>query len=180
MSNNQKEKRIFRKFFLNQVLIVVIFISLTILLYTVDKIASLIMFITAIVYAILGVAYFYFRKPNIIRELVQLATNYSQTQKKVLKELAIPYGLLDYDGRMLWGNDEFHNIIVNERQAGLSITNIISEVRKEDFPTDINDVKVFAEKNDKYYKIVLRKLSFDDIDFHTGDGFDVEIGRAHV
>ncbi len=164
MSNKQKEKRIFYQYISGQVIVIAIFIFLTILLYTVDDTAGFIMLITTLIYTLLAVLFFAFKRPNIIRNFIQFASNYSQGQKKILKELNLPYGLLDYEGRMLWGNDEFYDIIVNESKAKQSITNIFPEVRKENLPQDINDVNVFAEKNGKYHNIILRKISFDEID----------------
>lgn len=178
MGNNQKEKKLFRGYIFSQLIVIIVFIALTILLYIVNKTAGIIMLITTIIYSVVIIALFYFRKPNIIRNIVQLGSDYSQTQKKILKELAVPYGLLDYEGRMLWANDEFHDIIVNERQAELSITNIFSEVRKRDFPTDINDVNIFAEKNDRYYKIVLRKLSFENLNAIDNEDYDERLSLS--
>ncbi len=168
MGNNQKEKRIFRSYLYSQVLVITIFVSLTILLYIVDAIAGIIMLVTTLLYSLLVVAYFIFRKPSVIRELVLFASNYSQVQKKILKELRVPYGLLDYDGKLLWCNDEFFDIIENERQAQLSITNIFEEVRQENFPKDVKDVKILVEKSNKHYQVILRKVSFDNIDLNTG------------
>ncbi len=167
MGNNQKEKRIFRSFLYSQVLVITIFVCLSILLYVVDDIAGFIMLVTTLLYCVLIVAYFLLRRPSALRDLVLFASNYSQAQKKLLKELRVPYGLLDYDGRLLWCNDEFFDIIQNERQAQLSITNIFDEVRKENFPKDIKDVKILVEKNNKYYQVILRKVSFDNIDMDS-------------
>ena len=46
-------------------------------------------------------------RPQIYGELVSFATQYGQVQRKLLKELAIPYALLDEDGKVLWGNTAF-------------------------------------------------------------------------
>lgn len=168
MGNNQKEKRIFRSFLYSQILVITIFVSLTTLLYVVDDLAGLIMLVSTLIYCLIIVTYYILRKPSAIRDLVLFASNYSQVQKKLLKELRVPYGLLDYEGRLLWCNDEFFEIIENERKAQNSISNVFEEIRKEIFPKDINDVKILVERNNKHYQVILRKVSFDNIDLDSG------------
>ena len=46
-------------------------------------------------------------RAKIYGELVSFATQYGQVQRKLLKELAIPYALLDEAGRVLWANSAF-------------------------------------------------------------------------
>lgn len=175
MGSNQKVKGIVRKYIQSQLFVVGIFVCLTILFYTINDTTGYIMLITTLLYVVIVVAYLLIRKPNAVRELIQFASKYSQSQKKILKELGLAYGILDYDGRMLWGNDEFYDIICNERQAQLSISNIFDEIRIEHLPRDINDVKVKAKKDNKTYKIILRQISFNQEGNEPVESFDSDV-----
>ena len=180
MSNNQKEKKLYRNYIYSQIAVIAVFVFLIILLYVVSSTAGHIMLITTVLYIAVILIHFLFRRPNVLRELTQFGSNYSQAQKRLLKELRLPYGILGYDGKMLWGNDEFYDIIENERQASLSINNIFDEVRPENFPTDINDTKILAEKNNKFYEIILRKISFDDIDSNDSLIINTDINNSLI
>ncbi|HHX54884.1 MAG TPA: DHH family phosphoesterase [Clostridiales bacterium] len=164
MRKTDKDNKMFRSFRYWQLFAIVIFVSLTMLFFTINDTAGFVMLITTFVYAIIIVSYYFIKRPSILKELVQFGSNYSQAQKSILKELRLPYAILDYDGKMLWANDELYDIIKNERKAKNSIGNVFQEVKKEDFPKDIQDVKIIARKDNKDYKIILRKLCFEDTD----------------
>ncbi|MFA6664640.1 MAG: DHH family phosphoesterase, partial [Lachnospiraceae bacterium] len=43
----------------------------------------------------------------LMNELVSFATEYGQIQKELLRELDVPYAILDDSGRIIWTNEEF-------------------------------------------------------------------------
>ncbi len=174
MGKIDNENKIFRSFRYWQLLVIVMFLSLTMLFFTINDTAGFIMLITTFIYAIIITSYYFIKRPSILRELVQFGSNYSQAQKSILKELRLPYAILDYDGKMLWANDELYDIIKNERKAQNSISNIFQEIRKEDFPKDIQDVKIIARKDNKDYEIILRKLCFESTDSIEAMGGDID------
>ena len=70
----------------------------------------------------------YVRKGNIIvDDLVSFATQYGQVQSKLLKEMELPYALLDEDGKIIWSNHEFEDLIHKKSASGRSITSVFSE-----------------------------------------------------
>ena len=67
---------------------------------------------------------FFVKKPLIVNEMVRFAASYSQVQRRLLKELAIPYAVMDRSGTILWANDEFMDLAeLSPRQK--KIKNII-------------------------------------------------------
>ena len=163
MGNREKEAKILRKYVLWQILTIVMLVFIMILLSTIDSTASIIMLIFIVVYSIMVLTYYFFKKPSIVKELIEFSNNYNKVQSKLIKELRLPYGILDYEGKFLWGNDEFYELIDSERQAQISITNIFKEVKKDEFPKDIHDTTILAERNERNYRIVLRKISLNNI-----------------
>lgn len=174
MRNKVKEIGVFRKHINWQIVMVIMLLCLTILISTIDRTAGIVMIVFLILYCVISLLYYFLQRPNVAREVIRYASDYSQVQNKLIKELRLPYGILDTDGKMLWGNDEFYDVIQNERQAQNSITNIFPEVRRESLPVDMLDKVILAKKDDKHYKIVLRKivsiLNENDIDFTQIDG----------
>ena len=50
----------------------------------------------------------YFRcKPFLVNELINFATQYGTVQKKLLNEFESAYALVDYNGKLLWVNNQF-------------------------------------------------------------------------
>ncbi len=57
------------------------------------------------------IAYYYMNSRQIVmQELVSFATEYGQVQKKLLRDLRIPYAVLDESGRVLWSNSMFEHV----------------------------------------------------------------------
>ena len=65
-----------------------------------------------------------YNRPIIINELVSFATQYGQIQKELLRELSVPYSLLDEDGKIIWYNHAFARAIHNEKAQRRSVTSL--------------------------------------------------------
>jgi len=137
-------------------------ILMNISIYLIDKKAGTVMMGFLAVYIIISLILFFVKRNIIIGELVRYAADYGQVQKQLLKEMALPYGVLDCEGRMLWGNNEFLDIIENERAAKNSITNVFPEITENLLPKEMQDIVVKVTRNNNYYKVILRKIvAFD-------------------
>lgn len=111
--------------------------------------------ITMIIYAA--------RRSVLQGELVRYAASYGKVQKQLLREMALPYAVLDSKGRVLWGNDEFFSIVTDEKTARKSISNIIPEIVPEEFPQEpALDVEVHVVLEDRNYRVELRKIVLED------------------
>ena len=85
----------------------VLLLVMNLVMYFVSVKAGCVMSGFLIVYIAVVLLLYVKNRPQIYGELVSFATQYGQVQRKLLKELAIPYALLDEDGRVLWGNTAF-------------------------------------------------------------------------
>lgn len=96
-------------------------------------------------------------------ELVRYAASYGKVQKQLLREMTLPYAVLDSKGRVLWGNDEFFSIVTDEKTARKSISNIIPEIVPEEFPQESAlDAEVHVVLEDRNYRVELRKIILED------------------
>lgn len=140
------------------ILLSVFLIAMNACLYMVDKTAGVVATIFVVLYIIFA-AFLYLVKRNTIGgELIRYAADYGQVQKQLLKEMALPYGILDCDGKLLWGNNEFIDLIEHESQAKRSISNIFPEITEIQMPRDMQDVILKLSKNNNYYKVILRRI----------------------
>ena len=104
-----------------------------------------------------------YNKPVIMNEMVSFATQYGQIQKVLLRELEIPYAMLDDSGHIIWTNEAFEEVVHKAKGYRKSITSLFPSITKEKLPyesefteTDI----VFEESN---YVAKMRKLSMRDM-----------------
>lgn len=140
----------------------VLLICMNISIFVVNQEAGGIMSCYLGVYILIATILYYHRRPTVLKEMVSYAVNFDRIQNKLLKELTLPYALLDADGHMLWGNDEFLDIIINERAARRNINNIFSEIHKDIFPKSQIDEVIHLEMDEKNYKVILRRVTADD------------------
>ncbi len=118
-----------------------------------------------LIYFLITMSIYYFNRNKIIGEMVRYAMDYGQVQKRLLKELALPYAILDVDGRLQWGNDEFMDIIMEKKAARHSIASIFPEITPDLFPKREKDEVLHVSLNERNYRVVLRKViapSFDE------------------
>lgn len=64
-------------------------------------------------------------------EMVDYASQYGLIQKKMLNELALPYAVLDPDGKILWMNESFRELSGREKSFRKSVSAIFPELTRE-------------------------------------------------
>ena len=66
--------------------------------------------------------------------------------------------VLDLEGRMQWGNDEFMDLIQEKSAARRSISNIFPEITEESLPQKEKDEVFHVVLHGRNYKVLLRKV----------------------
>lgn len=147
------------------VYLTVLLLLMNLVIYVIDKRAGYVMSGFIMVYFLLAVSTFYFKRHQIVTEMVRYAMDFAQVQKRLLKEMAIPYALLDVDGRLQWGNNEFIDMLQGKKVIGRSVTSIFPSITQESFPKAEVDEVIHISLNNRNYRVVLRKIispSFDE------------------
>ena len=91
--------------------------------------------------------YLYLRNKSVVlNELVSFATEYGQIQRQLLRELELPYALLDDGGKIIWTNKMFEQTIHKDKNFSKPISAI--------FP-DVNVHKLLAQEDEASIKISL-------------------------
>lgn len=158
MKNKVKLKGILNAYLKWPIIFSIILIAMNISIYPINRDAGLIMTMYTVVYIIGGMALYYYKTPIIHGELIRFAAGYGQVQKQLLKELTLPYGILDLEGQLLWGNDELLDIIQDDKIARKGIQYVFPEVTKNIFPQVDDDEEIHITFQENYYKVVLRRI----------------------
>ena len=131
-------------------------------IYVIDKDAAGIMLIFTGIYFIIALILFVFKRPYIMGELVRFAAEHGQVQHTFVKELDIPYGIIDIDGRLVWANNELKDIVKFEKTARGAIQDIFEDLSLEQLPTVEEDVTLHIIHGRKNYRVLLRLLDMSD------------------
>ncbi len=144
----------------------VLLLVMNLVMYFVSVKAGCVMSGFLIVYIAVVLLLYVKNRPQIYGELVSFATQYRQVQRKLLKELAIPYALLDEDGRVLWGNTAFFAASgKGKKNLRKSITWFFPEFTLEMLPeSDFEDSRtVHFSYGEKDYRADLRRVYMDHV-----------------
>lgn len=142
----------------------IILLVMNIVIYFFDTTSGIIVSVFILLYiAVAGVFYFR-RKPNIMSDLVSFSFAHNSIQSALIKELAIPYTLVDAKGRILWSNKAFFETIKSDKQhMRKHIQNIFTDITLE--LLDLDEV----ENDCRIIHI-----------FQAGRNYCVEIRRAEI
>ena len=162
-----------RAYLLWPIILTSVLLCMNLSIYLIDRLAGYVMTAFTVIYFAMALTVYLVKRHKIAAELVRYAMDYGQVQKRLLKELHLPYAILDLEGRMQWGNDEFMDIIQEKGAAKRSISNIIPEITEDILPKKEMDEVLHVVLHGRNYKILLRKVITpdfdDDISFHLND-----------
>lgn len=103
---------------------------------TVSKPGGLVLFPFTLCYVAIAVWIYLYRRKYILSGLVEFSAEYAWIQKQLLSEMAVPYGLADEEGRLLWINDAFQEILGEKRTLKKNLLTLFPEVTKADLATE--------------------------------------------
>lgn len=130
-------------------------------LYFLDVRSGIVVTAFLVFYFIIMSLLLYYNKPIIMNEFINFATQYGQIQKKLLREFELPYVLMDEDGKIIWTNIAFENIVHKDKGYNKSITSLFPSITKDklQLETDAEFELTFEERE---YVMKLKKISIDE------------------
>ena len=132
--------------------LVILLVIMNIYVYFLDVQSGKIVTVFVLVY-IAGVAVIVLLKRGQINEqLVKFGASFGQVQKNLIKEMAIPYAILDVDGRLLSANNEFTEMCKEHVRLKASISQIFPEIGKNQLPSDDEVSVVHISVGEKKYR----------------------------
>lgn len=137
---------------------------MNIFMYCIGRQAGAVMTIFLVGYILIALSLFFSRNSAITAGLVSYASDYSQVQRHLIKELTLPYVILDAEGCIMWGNDEFCTLADESRFCLKNIATLIPEITQDTLPKDMLDTEVHIRWKEKDFKVVLRRINIDSFD----------------
>ncbi len=131
-----------------------------------------------IVYFAIVVSLYFYNKPLIMNELVSFATEYGQIQRKLLRDLDLPYVLLDDAGKVIWTNAAFEAVTHQPKGYNKSITSLFPTITRDRLPDDsgVDEAQYELEYEGNEYIAKFRKISLREMAEHSdmldADGYN--------
>lgn len=167
MNNKNPLKKEIEKYLKVPFYMTVLLVVMNGVVYSMDTASGVVVTVFILMY--FGVAgYIYFRKrPNIMSDLVAFSFAHGSVQSKLIKELAIPYTLVDSNGRLLWSNKAFYDTVKSDKQhMRKHIQHIFTDITIELLqmePTDENQRVIHIYENKKNYRVEIRKVDVQSV-----------------
>lgn len=127
------------------------------------NILGLILIAASLIEMIVVIIMYFVNKPVLLADLVRFSVGYAQMQKALIKELSLPFAMIDKEGNILWDNYELQNIMKSSVKGG----NILEEFKslpKETLNMESEDLKeariIYEDKN---YRVQLKKVDTKEL-----------------
>ena len=157
----------------------ILLIAMNVSIYMISKRAGAVMTIFVAVYIAIVVMLYYHNRPVLLNELITFATQYGQVQKSLIRDLAVPYALLDSQGRLLWVNKKFAELTGKEKQYHKSITNIFSQITLDKLPEEGNEAEVNLAYGEQDFRIHMKSIVINEL-FNDSNIVNVESQDNHL
>ena len=126
--------------------------------YVMDRNAGYVVSAGIAVYLIIALILFFGNKHSVVNDMVSFATQYGQVQKQLLRDLEIPYALLDEDGRIIWTNEAFEQTFHIKRGYRKTIMSLIPDVHKESLPGIESETETMIAYEESDFRISMKKV----------------------
>ena len=120
-------------------------------------------------YLAITLTLYFYNKPLIMNELISFATEYGQIQKKLLRELEIPYALLDDGGKVIWTNTAFEMVVHQPKGYSKSLTSLFPTLTRDRLPDDsgLDEAQYELRYEGSEYVVRFKRISLKEMAEHS-------------
>lgn len=139
-----------------------VFVLFNIPFYLIDTRAGICVSGFTGIYSITVIVTYFRNKPLLVNELINFATQYGSVQKKLLNEFEIAYALLDYNGKLLWVNDQFERLTGKDKNYHKSIASLFPSISKELLQSE-ETLELNLPLGEHHFRVSMNRIYFDAI-----------------
>lgn len=139
MKRDVKLKGTLRVYMQWPAIMIIFLIAIDIWIFKIDQKAGAIMTVFVVLYAIAIAIMYYHNKSLILADMVEFASQYGIVQNTLLKELSIPYAILTKDGKIIWSNKQFLEVLGFESRRDTYLSKYIPELNRGIFPKEADE-----------------------------------------
>ncbi len=151
-------------------LLSIMIVVMNIAIAMIDTTAGLAMFGFTILYFLISMFLYVYKRKGIMAGLVEFSADYAWIQRKLLMDLHIPYAIVDESGRILWANTKFSGLIQEEKGKIKTITAMFPDVTRE-YLSDLEEsTSIHSTFKDSLYQVELKPVVIEKDDIKPGTG----------
>lgn len=147
----------------------VLLIALNVLVYMIDCKAGLVVTLGTLIYAACAVGILLYHRPQMFNDLIAFASQYEVLEKRVLEDLALPYAVMDIEGRMIWSNKEFSELTGKDQYYRKNVNTIFADVTPDKLPVseeqDISEIS--TQVGERIYRISMQRIRLGEDMVHA-------------
>ena len=134
-------------------------------MFMIDSRAGALLAGYTLVYFAITLSRYFYNKSIIMNELISFATEYGQIQRNLLRELDLPYALLDDGGKVVWTNIAFENVVHQPKGYKKSITSLFPAITRDRLPDNsgLDEAQYELEYEGSEYVAKFRKISLREM-----------------
>lgn len=140
----------------------ILLLAMNIWIFKIDRKAGAIMAVFVLIYAVIVGALYFYNKSLILADMVEFAAQYGVVQNTLLKELSIPYVILLDNGKIMWMNTQFREVLGCEIRKETHLSKYIPELNRGVFPKEENEkVTLEFSYKEKDYQAEIQCVSVE-------------------
>lgn len=165
MSDKLKLKGHMKAFMRWPLILSVLLIVLNLLVYYISIKAGIVVSVGIFIYVGIAVVVLRCHRPFIVNGLIAFANQYDTLEKRILEELALPYAIMDMNGKMIWSNKVFAELTGKDQFYKKNISSIFPDVTADKLP--VSEKKEMSEVctqfGEKVYRISMQRVSLGEV-----------------
>ena len=119
---------------------------------------------------VLVVMFIFFRKYEYFTDMiVEMTMKYGQVQKRLIKDVPLPFFLLDEHGAILWVNDKSKEVFSIDSKSGADIWDLFPEINEKLIMQFQEEYQLVVRYEESIYAVTMERMDFDKEE--TTDGF---------
>ena len=138
----------------------ILLIALNIVVYVVSIKAGILVTLGIILYVGIAVFLLIYQRPRMFNDLIAFASQYEFLEKRVLEELALPYAIMDTQGRMIWSNKMFAQMTGRDQFYQKNVSTIFPDITADKLPVgekrEISEVS--TQFGERIYRISMQRI----------------------
>ena len=169
MNNKVKFKGPMKHFMRWPLYLSVLVVLLDLLVFIVSVKAGILVSVGTVIYIFIAVQLFRYHKPLIINDMIAFANQYDVVEKRMLEELALPYAIMDMEGRMIWSNRIFSEITGRDQFYKKNISTVFPDITPDKLPVadepEISEMSIHF--GDRIYRVSMQRVTMGEVVSHA-------------
>ncbi len=171
-----KIKGVLRTYLNISVYLGILLAVINLVIYLLDYRAGLVLSCFVLLYFAITMYMYLRNKSVILTELVSFATEYGQIQRQLLRDLEVPYALLDDGGKIIWTNKRFEEILHKPKGYSKPISSIFPEINIRKLLAEEEEAAVAVSLESGEYSAKIKKIPLKEMaensDIISPDGYE--------